>query len=72
MTKQEFHLKAGKHYIELNKLLQILGIAQSGGHAKVMIQNEEVKVNGVIETRIRKKLVKSDLVQVDKYLINIK
>ena len=43
-------------YIELNKLLKALGWAQTGGHAKIIIQNEEVLRDGAIETRVRAKL----------------
>ena len=64
MTKQIFQLKDDQPYIQLNNLLQVLQIAQTGGHAKIIIQNEEVLVNGSIETRVRKKLVKSDEVKI--------
>jgi len=71
MTKQNFKLKEGQSFIPLNKLLQILGIAQTGGHAKIIIQNKEVMVNGITETRVRNKLVKSDLIEVGDYSIKI-
>ena len=71
MEKQSFKLKTDQSYIQLNNLLQVLQLAQTGGHAKIMIQNEEVIVNKEIETRIRKKLVKSDEIQVGDYLIEI-
>ncbi len=71
MNEQTFQLKSGQPYIELNKLLKIMQLAQTGGHAKIMIQNGEVMVNEVIETRIRKKLVKSDHIKVDNQNIKI-
>ena len=71
MNEQTFQLKAGQPYIELNKLLKIVQLAQTGGHAKIMIQNEEVMVNDLIETRVRKKLVKSDLIVVGDQQIKI-
>ena len=71
MTEQNFKLKTGQPFIPLNKLLQVLNFAQTGGHAKILIQNEEVIVNGTIETRIRKKLVKKDQIKVGKSLIKI-
>ena len=71
MNEQTFQLKAGQPYIELNKLLKIMQLAQTGGHAKIMIQNEEVMVNDLIETRVRKKLVKSDHIKVDDQHIKI-
>ena len=67
MTKvisHTFELKKEQPFIPLNKLLQLLQIAQTGGHAKLLIQNNEVLVNGEIETRIRKKLMPSDVVLV--------
>ncbi len=71
MTEQQFALKEGQPFIPLNKLLQILQIAQTGGHAKIMIQNEEVMVNEMVETRVRKKLIKSDKIKVGDQLIII-
>ncbi len=74
MTKvinHTFQLKEGQPYIQLNKLLQILQIAQTGGHAKLIIQNKEVLVNGSVETQIRKKLKHSDVVLVSEQSIVI-
>ena len=64
MAAQKFKLKEDQVFIPLNKLLQILGFAQTGGHAKIIILNKEVLVNDVIETRIRKKLVKYDHIKI--------
>jgi len=71
MTQESFELKDGHPFIQLNKLLQILQIAQTGGHAKIMIQNKEVSVNGIIETRVRNKLRKSDQIKVGDHSIKI-
>jgi ribosome-associated protein len=46
----------GAEYIELIKLLKLLHIAESGGHAKMMVQEGEVKLNGETEYRKRAKL----------------
>ena len=51
--------------IRLDQFLQIRQIAQSGGHAKLMIQDGEVSVNGEVEYRRRRKLVQGDVVSVD-------
>ena len=48
----------------LDQFLKLTSIAESGGQAKVMIQSGEVKVNGEIETRRRRKLVAEDVVEV--------
>ena len=66
-----FELKADQEFIQLNNLLQVLGLAQTGGHAKILIKNEEVFVNGEIELQIRKKIRKGDLVKIDGQEINI-
>ena len=58
----EFELRE-QEYIELNKLLKLLGMVQTGGEAKLLILGNEVKVNGIIENRIRKKLQGGDKVQ---------
>ena len=71
MTKETITLKEDQSYIELNKVLQIIGVAHTGGHAKIMIQNNEVQVNGAIETRVRNKLRKNDLVTVGEITIKI-
>jgi ribosome-associated protein len=59
-----FELKADQEFIQLNNLLQVLQFAQTGGHSKILIKNQEVKVNGEIELQIRKKIRKGDIVEV--------
>ena len=53
----------GAEYIELIKLLKLLHIAESGGHAKIMVEDGEVKLNGEVELRKRAKLRPGDLVE---------
>lgn len=52
-------------FIKLGALLKLAGIADSGVHAKIMILNEEVKYNGVTETRRGKKVYDGDVVEVE-------
>jgi len=59
-------------YIELNAFLNINGIASSGGNAKHIIRNEEIKVNGVIETRNKKKLNDGDKVEYQDQVLIVK
>ena len=47
-------------YVELYKLLKILNWVNSGGEAKLLIEEGAVQVNGEVETRKRKKLVVGD------------
>ncbi len=59
-------------YIELIALLKALGIAQTGGHAKFMVQEGLVIRNGQVETRKRAKLIKGDCIVVsDENTINL-
>ncbi|BAY73831.1 MAG: RNA-binding S4 domain-containing protein [Nostoc sp. ChiSLP01] len=50
--------------IKLDQFLKLLGIAPTGGQAKLMIIDGNVKVNGTIETRRGRQLISSDRVTV--------
>lgn len=50
--------------IKLDQFLKWVGVAPTGGQAKLMIQDGEVLVNGTVETRRGKKLVTGDRVTV--------
>lgn len=50
--------------IKLDQFLKFQCIAQTGGEAKMMIWDEQVLVNGEIETRRGRKLVSGDRVTV--------
>ncbi len=64
MTEDTFTLRPDDEFIELNMLLKLRSIAQSGGHAKVMIADGEIRVNGEEESRTRRKLRAGDVVEV--------
>ena len=49
----------------LDQFLKLTGIAGTGGQAKLMIQGAEIRVNGEVETRRRRKLAAGDVVEVD-------
>jgi ribosome-associated protein len=44
--------------------LKLCGITDTGGQAKLLIQSGEVKVNGQVESRRRRKLVAGDVITV--------
>jgi len=52
-------------YIELIQLLKATGIAQTGGHAKMIVEDGMVSRNGEIELRKRAKLVAGDKIEVE-------
>ena len=62
MKQVEFLLDT--EYIELIKLLKLLQIANSGGQAKLMVENGEVILNGELESRKRAKIRKNDVLEI--------
>ncbi len=70
MTSRDFLLSS--EYIELYKLLKLLRFAQSGAHAKLMIENGEVILNNTVENRKRAKLRPGDIVRFGDYEVTIK
>jgi len=52
---ETFHLQ-GHEYIELNKLLKLIHLVETGGEANICITEGEVIVNGEVELRKRHKL----------------
>ena len=51
-------------YIELIKLLKATQVAESGGMAKLMVENGEVIRNGEIEYRKRAKIIPGETIEV--------
>ena len=49
--------------IELYKILKFEGMAASGAEAKSVIADGQVKVNGAVETRKRKKIIPGDVIE---------
>ena len=58
---KEFELN-GTEFIGLDKLMKLLRLVSSGGEAHQWIDDGEVVVNEVVETRRRKKLRPGDTV----------
>jgi len=71
MEKYIFNLRPDDDFIELIKLLKLTNIAQSGGHAKMMVEDGLVKVNGRQEFGKRNKLRAGDLVELEGVIIEI-
>ena len=58
-------VKTSGDTIRLDQFLKSTGIAGTGGHAKVLIQDGCVSVNGSVETHRGRKLKTGDKVSVD-------
>jgi len=61
--EQDF--KINGNYIELIQLLKALGIAETGGHAKMIVEDGEVLRNGEVELRKRAKLIPGDVIELE-------
>ncbi|MCL4294877.1 MAG: RNA-binding S4 domain-containing protein [Anaerolineae bacterium] len=48
--------------IQLDQFLKWKGLVSTGGQAKLVIQGGEVQLNGIVETRRKKKLKSGDKV----------
>ena len=57
--------KIDSEYIKLQDLMKFCGLVGTGGEAKIVIQNGEVKVNGEVCTMRGKKLRTGDKVEFD-------
>ena len=61
---QTVKFEISTEYIELIKLLKLLQVAESGGQAKLMVENNEVVLNGELENRKRAKIRKGDKIEI--------
>ena len=50
--------------LTLNNALKLIGVADTGGQAKLMIQAGQIRVNGEVETRRKRKLRAGDVIEV--------
>ena len=69
MSKEIF--KISGEYIKLQDLLKFSGLCETGGHAKVEVQDGNVKVNGEICTMRGKKLRTGDEVEFGGKIIEV-
>ncbi|MCW8931887.1 MAG: RNA-binding S4 domain-containing protein [Gammaproteobacteria bacterium] len=67
---EQFELNA-HDYIELNNLLKVTGLCESGGIAKMLIADGQVKVDGVVELRKRCKIRKGQIVSYNNYQVQV-
>lgn len=68
--QKDFTLKGD--YIRLDDLLKNVGVVNTGGHAKIIIQDGEVKVNGEICTMRGKKLRQGDCAEFERIIYHVK
>jgi ribosome-associated protein len=62
---KELKYKLSGEYIELIKLLKLMRFAESGAHAKILVEEGKVRLNGNPEFRKRAKLRPGDEVEIE-------
>ena len=50
--------------IQLDQFLKWAGIIDSGGQTKYFLDNKSIKINGIVVTEKRKKIVVGDIIEV--------
>lgn len=63
--ENKIEFKINGDYIELLALLKAIGIAQTGGHAKMIVDEGNIIRNGEVELRRRAKCIKGDIIKID-------
>ena len=58
-------------FIELIKLIKFMGLSETGGQAKLLVERGMVKVDGEVESRKRRKVRKGMTVTVGDETINV-
>lgn len=71
MQRIEFELDPGRDHVELNQLLKLTGLCDSGGAGKALVASGAVAVDGAIESRKTRKVRAGDVVTVDDIEIHV-
>jgi ribosome-associated protein len=58
-------------YVELNQLLKLVGLCDSGGMGKAIVASGAVKVDGVVELRKTCKIRAGQIVRIDDVEIQV-
>lgn len=58
-------IEINTEYIQLDQFLKWGGIVESCGQVKPMIQDNMIKINGILETARRKKIKPGDVVEIE-------
>lgn len=68
---QELEFELDGEYVELNQLLKLAGICDSGGAGKAIVAAGEVSVDGEIELRKTRKVYAGSVVTLDDIRIRV-
>lgn len=62
MQTIEFQLEPPHEHVDLNQLLKLVGLCDSGGAGKALVASGSVSVDGVVESRKTRKIRAGDVV----------
>ena len=68
---QELDFELDRDYVELNQLLKLVGLCESGGAGKAIVASGAVSVDGVQELRKTCKIHAGQVVQVEDITIYV-
>jgi ribosome-associated protein len=68
---QELEFVLDREFVELNQLLKLAGLADSGGGGKALVASGLVRVDGVVELRKTAKIRAGQTVSVDTARIRV-
>lgn len=63
MHETKFALDPGRDHVELNQLLKLVGLVDSGGAGKALVASGAVRVDGAVELRKTCKIRAGQVVQ---------
>ena len=69
--RKQVSKKISTDFIKLDSFLKMCDAVQTGGHAKMVIQDGEVKVNGEVCTQRGKKLRKGDFAEFERTVYTV-
>ncbi|GHH48449.1 MULTISPECIES: RNA-binding S4 domain-containing protein [Gammaproteobacteria] len=68
---QTLDFELDREYVELNQLLKLAGIADSGGQGKAIVASGAVRVDGEVELRKTAKIRGGQVVRIDDVEIRV-
>ena len=68
---EQLKISIKEDFIRLDSALKLASVVSTGGHAKMVIQNGEVKVNGEICTARGKKIHPGEKVEFDRVVYEV-
>ena len=69
--KEHRQIEIDSDFIRLDSLLKLVNAVMTGGHAKIVIQESEVKVNGEICTARGRKIKVGDNIEFDNIIYEV-